>query len=123
MPAKTILVVDDSPTIFNLLKNALSQDGFQVKIAQNGLEALDVIFKEGGIDLVILDVEMPKMNGYEVCRVLKKHPQHSRIPVIMLTLKNEESDKEWGLDLGADEYLTKPFEYANLKERIAAHLA
>lgn len=119
---KTILVVDDSPTIFNLLKKSLSDDGYAVVVATNGLEALDRIFKEGGIDLVILDVEMPKMNGYEVCRVLKKHPVHSKIPVIMLTLKNEESDKEWGLDLGADEYMTKPFEYENLKVKIAGFL-
>jgi DNA-binding response OmpR family regulator len=122
MSGKTILVVDDSPTIYNLLKNALVKDGFQVKVAVNGLEALDEVFRQGGIDLIILDVEMPKMNGYEVCRVLKKHPVHKKIPIIMLTLKNEESDKDWGLDLGAEIYLTKPFEYENLKKHIATFL-
>lgn len=115
---KKILVVDDSITIRNLIKFALNKDGFSVTVARDGLEALEKIKEKPYPDCVVLDIEMPKMNGYEVCRILKQNPDYKDIPVIMLTAKDESSDREWGLDLGADEYLTKPFEYEVLKQKL-----
>jgi CheY-like chemotaxis protein len=69
-------------------------------------------------DAIVLDVEMPRMNGYEVCRILKGDPVHRNIPIVMLTALDEESDKEWGLDVGADAYLTKPVDFSELMKTL-----
>lgn len=102
-----ILVVDDSPTIVEVVKAMLEQAGYEVITATDGLEALNAARKEKP-DLIVLDVMLPKMQGYQVCRLLKFDETYQNIPIIMLTAKTEESAKMTGLKTGADEYLTKP---------------
>lgn len=102
-----ILVVDDSPTIVEVVKAMLEQAGYEVITAVDGLEALNAARKEKP-DLIVLDVMLPKMQGYQVCRLLKFDETYQNIPIIMLTAKTEESAKMTGLKTGADEYLTKP---------------
>lgn len=120
MPNHKILVADDSPTVLDLIQAALEEE-YQVITAHDGQEALEKVRREGP-DLVLLDVEMPKVNGYLVCQKLKNDPATKKIPIIMLTVRAKESDKMWGMGMGADEYLTKPFEPAELlriiKERL-----
>ncbi len=108
MASATILVVDDSPTDIKLVSGALQAQGYRVLTATNGDEAMDKAIREQPA-LVVLDVVMPKQNGYQVCRALKSTPQTQGIKVILLTSKNQASDKFWGLKQGADVYLTKPF--------------
>jgi twitching motility two-component system response regulator PilH len=102
----TILIVDDSVTERTLVASAL--EGHTILQADNGEDAV-VIAKDRRPDLVILDVVMPGKNGYETCRALNKAPETSEIPVIMLTSKDLETDKQWGMRQGARDYLTKPF--------------
>jgi twitching motility two-component system response regulator PilH len=104
-----ILVVDDSPTDRTLISAPLLAGGFEVITAQDGEEALSKATSERP-DLILLDVVLPRQNGYQVCRSLKRNPASSHIPVILLTGKNQPSDRFWGLKQGADEYVTKPFE-------------
>jgi two-component system OmpR family response regulator len=109
-----ILVVDDEVKILDLVKNYLEKEGFSVIAAENGKKALK-LFEEEKPDLVVLDLMMPEMNGYEVC---KKICAASQTPVIMLTARSEEVDKLLGLELGADDYITKPFSLRELAARI-----
>lgn len=113
-----ILLADDERSIQTLLSFALTKDGYEVVTANNGLEAL-ARFKEQTFDLVVLDVMMPKLDGLEVCRRLRA--SHS-VPIIMLTAKSEEIDKVLGLELGADDYITKPFSLRELSSRVRAAL-
>ncbi len=109
---KTILIVDDEPHIRALLEEALEEFedvGVQLLIADNGAKGLELALAHQP-DLVLLDVMMPKMNGYDVCRTIKKDKNLQHIYVIMLTAKGQETDKDKGCDAGADEYLTKPFD-------------
>jgi DNA-binding response OmpR family regulator len=115
-----ILVVDDSDNIRNVLQMNFEWLGYEVVCATDGEEALRVVAKEPP-DLIILDVMMPRFNGYQVCRSLKADPKLSNIPVIFLTAKDQKEDRFWGKDCGADEYLTKPFSAAKL-ERIIERL-
>lgn len=104
-----ILVVDDSPTELTLVCKALKEGGYsQLVTAIDGEDALIKIVSENP-DLVVLDVVMPKKNGYQVCREIRTKLGRDKLPVIMLTTKNEASDKFWGLKQGANEYLSKPF--------------
>src|ERR687897_1045732 len=103
--ASTILLVDDEESIQTLLTYPLERDGYTVVQARDGEEALDR-FGEGSFDLVVLDVMLPRLDGLEVCRRLRAR---SSVPIIMLTAKAEEIDKVLGLELGADDYITKPF--------------
>ena len=103
--ASRILLVDDERAILTLLSYPLRKDGYEVVQAADGSEALDR-FAESHFDLVVLDVMMPKLDGLEVCRRLRAQ---SAVPIIMLTAKAEEIDKVLGLELGADDYITKPF--------------
>jgi len=112
MPA-SILVVDDELFMAQYLEDILTIEGHNVIVAFDGEEALSVI-KENKVDLIILDVMMPKMNGFEVCRILKSQRQYNIIPIIMLTALKEESNRIEGFRVGADEYITKPFEPAEL---------
>lgn len=108
MTGGKILVVDDSPTALRLTKNALSGRGFQILTAADGEEALVVAASERP-DLILLDVILPKKNGFQVCRQLKTNAGTREIKVVLVTSKTQDSDRFWGLKQGADGYLTKPF--------------
>ncbi|WEG13908.1 response regulator transcription factor [Pullulanibacillus sp. KACC 23026] len=116
---KRILAVDDEPSILTLLSFNLERAGFQVLQSANGREALDIARTEA-LDLVILDVMLPEMDGLEVCRELRQ--EKSTLPVMMLTAKDDEFDKVLGLELGADDYMTKPFSPRELVARVKALL-
>jgi len=114
----TILVVDDEPRMIQFIRMNLDLEGFRVLQASNGLEALNKVRDELP-DLVVLDVMMPEMDGFETLRLLR---EVSSVPVIMLTVKDDEDDKVKGLELGADDYVTKPFSPRELSSRIKAAL-
>ncbi len=114
-----ILVVEDDPHIRLGLEDTLESEGYGVVSARTGSEAL-AIFRQGGFDLIVLDLMMPEMNGYDVCREIRKRDEAT--PIIMLTAKSEEADKVVGLGLGADDYVTKPFGVRELLARVAAAL-
>ncbi len=116
-----VLIVDDEPDTLLPLKRALEQEDYNVIEARDGLEALEKVRTEIP-DLVLLDLMLPGINGFEVCQRLKQDEMTSYIPVIMLTAKSEVPDKVKGLELGADDYVTKPFDLAELKVRIKAVL-
>lgn len=114
-----ILVVDDESRMRKLVKDFLVKKDFDVIEAGDGEEAIDVFYENKDISLVILDVMMPKMDGYEVCKIIRKN---SNIPIIMLTAKAEERDELEGFDKGADEYISKPFSPKILVARVEALL-
>jgi len=114
---KHILIVDDDKEIRTLLNSFLSKNSYQVSIAQNGDELFHLMKKNENIDLVVLDIMLPGLDGLEIC---KKIRQTSNIPIIMLTAVSEEADRIIGLELGADDYLTKPFNPRELLARIKA---
>lgn len=114
-----ILVVDDESRMRKLVKDFLVKSEYQVLEAENGEEALDIFFAENDISLIILDVMMPKMDGWEVCRTLRRY---SQVPIIMLTARSEERDELLGFELGVDEYISKPFSPKILVARIEAIL-
>jgi phosphate regulon transcriptional regulator PhoB len=114
-----ILVVDDEPDIVELVAYNLKKEGFVVSSASDGEEALAKIRNEK-FDFVILDLMLPGMPGMEICRVLRSDPKTNNLPIIMLTAKGEEVDKILGLEIGADDYLTKPFSPRELLARIRA---
>jgi len=116
--AKTILVVDDKASMRTLVRDYLVEEGFRVAVAENGRDALYVARHERP-DLILLDIMMPEMSGYEFLRAYRKE---SNTPVILLTARLEESDKVLGLELGADDYITKPFGMRELVARIRAVL-
>ena len=103
--AKRILLVDDEPLILKGLKYSLEQDGYETDSAMDGEEAL-AKFESGEYDLILLDVMLPGVDGIEVCQRIR---EHSNVPIIMLTAKGEDMDKILGLEYGADDYMTKPF--------------
>jgi DNA-binding response OmpR family regulator len=114
--ARTILVVDDEPTLRETLVDALEADGFRVVAAADGRQALST-FRAEQPDLVLLDLMLPELSGIEVCRIIR---QESGVPIVMLTAKDSELDKVVGLELGADDYVTKPFSLRELSARIRA---
>ena len=116
-PAR-ILLVDDEQSIQTLLSYPLRKEGYEVVQAVDGLQAL-ARFEESEFDLVVLDVMLPRIDGLEVCRRLRNH---SSVPIIMLTAKSEEIDKVVGLELGADDYITKPFSLREFSSRVKAAL-
>jgi DNA-binding response OmpR family regulator len=116
--APRILLVDDEQAILTLLSYPLRKEGYDVVLASDGQEAL-ARFSESAFDLVVLDVMMPKLDGLEVCRRLRAR---SSVPIIMLTAKAEEIDKVLGLELGADDYITKPFSMREFRSRVKAAL-
>ncbi|MBQ8946271.1 MAG: response regulator transcription factor [Lachnospiraceae bacterium] len=111
-----ILIVDDEKLIVKGLKFSLEQDGLEVDCAYDGEEGLNKI-REGSYDLILLDLMLPKMNGYEVCQEVRGF---SNVPIIMLTAKSEDMDKILGLEYGADDYITKPFNVLEVKARVKA---
>jgi len=117
----TILVVDDEEPIQELLRFNLEKEGYLVCVAKDGQEALKQVENDQP-DLLVLDLMLPGMDGLEVCRKLRSNPRFQQIPIIMLTAKGEEIDKVLGLELGADDYMTKPFSPRELLARIKARL-
>lgn len=113
---KKVLVVDDEKLIVKGIRFSLMQDGLEVDCAYDGEEALDMA-KENAYDLILLDVMLPKMDGFEVCQQIR---EFSDVPIIMLTAKGDDMDKILGLDNGADDYITKPFNILEVKARIKA---
>ena len=112
--AKRILLVDDEPLIIKCLKYTLEQEGYETLAAYDGEEALEVFFANT-VDLVLLDVMLPKLDGIQVCQRIR---ESSNVPIIMLTAKGEDMDKILGLEYGADDYMTKPFNILEVKARI-----
>jgi len=118
---KTVLVVDDEAHIVELVKFNLEKENYQVAVARDGLEAYNKA-KQDKPDLIVLDVMLPEMDGFEVCRMIQKDSHISDVPIIMLTARSEEIDKVLGLEIGADDYITKPFSPRELLARVKARL-
>lgn len=119
--AKSILVVEDEPNIVLSLQFLMRQAGFDVRIANDGEAALSLV-EEQPPDLILLDVMIPKRDGYDVCQTIRANPAWADIYIIMLTAKGREVDREKGLSLGANDYVTKPFSTRDLTEKVKAIL-
>ena len=115
--SKRILVVDDEPNIIISVQVLMSREGFDVSIARDGDEALDAIRSQRP-DLVVLDVMMPKRNGFEVCEAVRADPDLAAVRILMLTAKGREADFDKGMKLGADAYLAKPFSTRELVQKV-----
>jgi two-component system response regulator RegX3 len=113
-----ILLVEDEPSLVDTIRYALEREGFSVDVARDGRLALDQ-FRDGAPDLVILDLMLPEVSGLDVCRRIR---ETSTVPIVMVTAKDSEADKVAGLELGADDYVTKPFSVRELVSRVRAHL-
>ena len=111
---ETVLLVDDDAALLEVMSIVLSSEGYRVVTAADGAEALKEVGREAGLDLVVLDVMLPRISGFEV---LKKIRESSDVPVVMLTAKGQSVDKVVGLELGADDYITKPFDTKELLPR------
>ena len=118
---KKVLVVDDDPDIVALLKTMLEAQGIVVVTAVDGQDALEKARSENP-NLILLDIMLPKLDGYKVARMLKFDEKYLQIPIIMLTAKIQEKDKQMGFETGADEYVTKPFDITKLMERVVHYL-
>lgn len=118
----TVLIIDDDPTTLGLLQTRLEKTGYQVKTAQDGQEGL-VLAEKHRPDLIFLDVRMPKVDGWQVCRALKSNPLTLQAPIIMLTGCSQDLQELYGLQCGADEYITKPWDAQNLLKITARLLA
>jgi len=116
---KTVLIVDDEKNIVDILSFNLKKEGFDIVIAYDGRTALEQ-YKKVSPDLILLDVMLPLLDGFEVCRRIRESDR--KTPIIMLTAREEETDKVLGLDLGADDYITKPFSIRELKARVNANI-
>lgn len=117
----TILVVDDMTTTLLLIHDLL-KDTYEVKIAKSGTKALEILNAPNDIDLILLDIEMPDINGYDVCKRIKNNETIKNIPIIFITGRTSQEDEEYGLNLGAIDYITKPFNKAIVKLRIKNYL-
>ncbi len=118
---KTILIADDEPDIVETIRFLVESEGFNCLSAFDGEEALRLA-KQCIPDLIILDVMMPKINGYKVCRLLKFDAKYKDIPILMVTARTQEEDRLIGEKTGADEYITKPFDIDSILEKINAYL-
>ena len=116
---KTIFVVEDEEDILDLIRHHLAKEGYAVATATNGMEAVKAILRKPP-DLVLLDLMLPGLDGLEVCRMLKKDAKSADVPILMVTAKDEESDVVTGLELGADDYIVKPFRMKELIARVRA---
>ena len=119
--SKKILVIDDETELLKALTIRLKTSGYEVITAQDGQEGLEKA-KSSNPDLIVLDILMPKMDGYEVCRLLKFDEKYKSIPVIMLTAKAQDIDKTMGKKVGVDDYITKPFETQDLVDKIKKYI-
>ena len=118
---KRVLIVDDEPDIVETLKFVLEIEGMNCKTAFDGEEALNKVKSEMP-DLIILDVMLPKINGYKICRLLKFDSKYKEIPILMVTARSQEEDKVIGEETGADEYITKPFDIDDLVQKVKKYL-
>lgn len=114
-----VLVVDDTPSIRELIANYLRKSGYEVTEAKDGKDALSKAL-DNPPDIIVTDVVMPEMNGFELCRSLKKNPAMKNLRIVVCTSKNQDIDRLWGMKQGADIYLTKPFTEAEIMEAIEA---
>ena len=122
MAGERILAVDDSATVLEMIKSVLVAEGYDVITASDGAEGLETARRERP-DLILLDVMLPKLDGYRVCRLLKFDQKYKNIPIIMLTAKTEEQSMVTGMRTGANQYLTKPIEPERLLSAVAEELA
>lgn len=118
---QTILIVDDMPINIQVMARGLKSD-YHIKIATDGQKAIDICMSENPPDLILLDIMMPVMDGYEVCSTLKKNPKTQNIPIIFVTAKGEVEDETKGLESGAADYITKPFHMPIVKARVNTHI-
>lgn len=114
---KKILIVEDESSLAEALKMRFEANGYKVDIAGDGQEALKMV-RNSPPDLIILDIMLPKIDGYKVCRILKFDEKHKSIPVVMLTAKVQDKDRELGFEVGADAYIVKPFDSHHLTEKV-----
>jgi DNA-binding response OmpR family regulator len=121
MGPKKILVVDDEADLVETLRFPLEMEGFNVLVSYNGEDALSQARKENP-DLILLDLMLPKLDGYKVCRLLKFDERYKHIPILMLTAKTQEKDKLLGKETGANEYITKPFDIDELMKKVKGYL-
>lgn len=121
MTERKVLVVDDEENITQILEFSIAAEGYEVITASNGEEAIEKARREQP-NLIILDIMMPKVDGYEACRVLKSNPMTKKIPVILLTAKGREIDKRLGFEVGAADYIVKPFSPSKLIEKVNEYL-
>jgi DNA-binding response OmpR family regulator len=119
---KKILIVDDEIDLVETVRFPLEMEGFEVLVSYNGEDALNKARKESP-DLILLDLMLPKLDGYKVCRLLKFDEKYKHIPILILTAKTQEKDKILGKETGANEYITKPFEMENLLEKVKTYLS
>jgi DNA-binding response OmpR family regulator len=119
---QTILVVEDEPNIVESLSFLMKKAGFVVRVARDGNTAMRTIESEAP-DLVLLDIMMPRRDGYEVCRTIRANPDWDQVRIIMLSAKGRDLDRRKGLELGADDYITKPFSTREIVERVQEILA
>jgi DNA-binding response OmpR family regulator len=119
MEKTKILIVDDESRMRKLIRDFLEREGYQIIEAADGIEAMDCFYADKNIDLIVLDVMMPKMDGWQVCREIR---EHSKVPIVMLTARGEEQSELKGFELGVDEYISKPFSPKILVARIGALL-
>jgi DNA-binding response OmpR family regulator len=121
MNPKKILLVDDEVDLVKTISFSLEAEGYKVLVSYNGEDALNQARKENP-DLILLDIMLPKLDGYKVCRLLKFDERYKHIPILMLTAKTQEKDKMLGVETGANEYITKPFDMDQLMEKMKAYL-
>ena len=119
MEKTKILIVDDESRMRKLIRDFLEREGYLIVEADDGIEAMDIFYSDKNIDLIILDVMMPRMDGWQVCREVR---EHSKVPIVMLTARAEEQSELKGFELGVDEYISKPFSPKILVARVGALL-
>ena len=122
MKQKKILIVDDEPDFVETVRFPLETEGYSVLVASDGEEGLHQARKEVP-DLILLDIMLPKMDGYKVCRLLKFDERYRHIPILMMTAKTQPKDRVLGMDTGADAYITKPFDVEQLVEHVKSYLS
>ena len=122
MSTKKILLVDDEVDLVETVRFPLEMEGFTVLVSYDGEDALKQARNESP-DLILLDIMLPKLDGYKVCRLLKLDERYKHIPILMLSARTQERDKIIGMEIGADEYITKPFEMDELVEKVKSHMS
>lgn len=117
MAQNTILVVEDNPDFQKLTRHILEQEGYKIFTASDGAQGLKFL-EEWVPDMILLDIRLPDMDGYEICRIIRSNPRHGRVPIIMVTIESEVKNIVRGLKMGADDYIVKPFNPDELLARV-----